>query len=126
MRLALILVAYLAVVVLGGCTEDQVNSVYEISISDLQVTTNVENGEKLLQNYLFDKDYLGSVEVSGKSRAENDKEAVSIYEERIKAISRLDLTKELALKEGEELTASFTCTLKRHDDLLKETRVEMK
>ena len=126
MRLVLILVACFVEMVLGGCAEDQVDSVYEVSISELQVTTNVENGEKLFQNYLYDKDYLGSVEVSGKSRAENDKEAVSIYEERVKVISKLDLNKELALKEGEELTASFICTLKRHDDLLKETQIEIK
>lgn len=125
MKLALVLVAYLIAMVSGGCTEDEVNSTYEISADQLQVSTNVENGAELLRAYLYEKEYLGDISVSGKSRAENDKDAVVIYDERVKKICKLDLKKELALKEGEELSATFVYALKRSEDVLKETPVEI-
>lgn len=121
MSLKLILIALVAIVWCGGCSEEDVDTTYRLCAEELLVeVTNPNEGNgnmsEKFYKFLEENEYLVEFEVSGESRKENNDKAVARFEEKYKSLQLIDLAKVLSLVENQTATVSFSYVLSRGDE----------
>lgn len=113
---------------IAGCEEDDVDSIYTITAEEVLAVVSApgktdEDKADLLADSLEKYGYIGQMELSGESRAENNKLALEKYKSKFETLQNLDLDYILDLQPGETVRVSFRYVLYRGKEKLADENV---
>lgn len=122
MGVRFILCVCVAFLLMVSCQEDDVDTGYQLSVSELLIKD--DNGltpvgwEELFIDSLSRKEYIGEIKFSEESRAENDRLALEKFTGKKESLSELDLLTIFPLKEGESVQVKFVYSIARDKEVL--------